>query len=193
MPYRLIATEQPSETVQRDVGDNVFLNNLPLEYEVYLFYYPGVMGDTELEDSLRKLGEMAGTNLFVNLGKLNDPNYKKIAGYFQIKSLPCIVMTAVDKLASQPSLFSSAFVRIDSKRLLGDREHLMECLGKIFNLYITGQVADALKEAKKDDRDSLIRSFTKVVVDGLKGLWEFIKDTDISFSVADGKFELKRH
>lgn len=193
MPYKLTLNEQPGEAPEKDVGDNVFLNNLPLEYEVYLFFYPDMTGNSDLKDVLRELGEMTGPNLFVNLGKLNDPNYKRIASYFEIKSLPCIVITAIDSLASQPTLFLSTFVRIDSKRLLNDREHLVECLGKIFNLYITGQIADALKEAKKDDRDSLVRSFTKVIVEGLKGLWDFIRETDISFSLAEGKFELKRH
>jgi len=192
MQYRLILSEQTGE-VKKDVGENVFLDDLPGNYKVYLFYYPGAMGSQELEDDLRRLGKIAGQNLFVNIGMLDDPNYNMIASHFEIKRLPCIVMTAVDELASPPSSFLSAYVRVDSERLIGTPDKLIETLQKIFNLFMSGNVADAFKEVKKDDRKVLIASFTKVVTDGLAGLWNFIKETDISFSVADGKFELKRH
>lgn len=192
MPYQLIFSEQTGEK-EKDVGDNVFLDNLPAEYKVYLFYYPDVMGDQELETSLRSLGDITGKNLFVNLGKLNDPNYKRIANNFQIEKLPVIVMTAVADLASPPSSFLNTYVRIDNKKLLESPDKVMESLEKIFNLFISGNVAEALKEAKKDDRKTLIASFTKVVTDSLKGLWKFIEERDISFSVAEGKFELKHN
>jgi hypothetical protein len=45
---------------------------------VYLFYYPGAMPNQDLENALERLGNDAGTNLFVNKGKLNDPKYYKI-------------------------------------------------------------------------------------------------------------------
>ena len=175
----------------KDVGKNVFLDNLPLEYKVYLFYYPGAMPNKDLETSLRKLGNMTGNNLFVNFGKLNDPNYGKITNHFQIKKLPVIVMTAIADLASPPSSLSTVYVRIDSEKLLDSPDKALEFLQKLFNLFVGGNIVDALKEAKKDDQKALIASFTKVVTGALKGIWEFIAETDISFSIVEGKFELK--
>ena len=70
------------------MGDNVFLANLPTDYKVFLFYYPSVIANEDLENGLRKLGDMTGKNLFVNFGLLNDPNYSIIQKTFQIKSFP---------------------------------------------------------------------------------------------------------
>jgi hypothetical protein len=191
MPYQLTFSELINEQT-RDVGENVFLDNLPSDYNVYLFYYPGAMPNETLESHLRNLGNSTGKNLFVNFGKLNDPNYSKIANLFQIKNLPVIVMTAVADLASPVSSYFNVYIRIDNKKLIDNPDKTVEFLQKLFNLFISGNVAEALNEVKKDDRKLLIASFTKVVGDALKGLGKFISETDISFSVVEGKFELKR-
>jgi hypothetical protein len=192
MPYQLIFSEL-TQGVQRDVGENVFLENLPAEYKVYLFYYPGAMGNEELESQLRKLGEMTGKNLFVNIGSLNDPNYNKIAGNFQIKKLPAVVMTATADLASPPSDYLSSYVRIDNPKLLNEPDKIRDLLQKLFNLFISGNIADALKEAKKDDRKALLARIGKIIADALKVVGKFIDERDFNISFLEGKLEITRH
>lgn len=190
MSYQLIFSD-PLDKQGKTVGRNVFLKNLPEDHKVYIFYYSGAMPHKDLEAALRNLGIMTGKNLFVNIGKLNDPNYSKIANHFQIKKFPVVVMTAVADLASAPSSLHSTYVRIDNKKLLDSPDKTLEVLEKLFNLFIDGKVVDALKEAKKDDQKALLESFGKVVTKALEGIWKFIGETDITFSVVEGKFELK--
>lgn len=59
-------------------------------------------------------------NLFVNIGRLNDPQYSKIRNKFEIKNFPVIIMTAIDELASlknEDNCYSTAYVRLDNKEL----------------------------------------------------------------------------
>ncbi len=123
----------------KDIGENVFFSNLPSDYEVYLLYYPGPNSNKELMDKLRDLGNITGKNLFVNIAKLNDPNYKKIVNTFEIKTFPTVILTAVDKFASLPIDHSTAYVKIDNKKLLGSPDLTAECIYKIYNLFIRGK------------------------------------------------------
>ena len=67
MSYQLILTERPVDgQITRDIGENVFLADLPTEYKVYVFYYAGAMGNETLEGRLRALGEIAGKNLLTS-------------------------------------------------------------------------------------------------------------------------------
>ena len=73
MAYKLVLSE-PVEAGTRDVGENVFFDDLSPDYRVFMFYYPGAMPNQDLEDKLRSFGEMTGSNLFVNIGRFDDPN-----------------------------------------------------------------------------------------------------------------------
>jgi hypothetical protein len=74
MTYKLVFTERPAEG-QKDLGESVYLDNLPIDYQVYAFYYAGALSNEVLEDKLRKLGDITGKNLFVDIGKLSDPRH----------------------------------------------------------------------------------------------------------------------
>jgi hypothetical protein len=191
MPYQLVLSER-EESATRDVGENVFLDQLPSDYPIYLFYYPSAMPNEDLETALRRLGEITGQNLFVNIGRLNDPRYRDIARRFKIKPLPVIIMTGIDKLASPPEDFFTAFVRIDSKGLLASPDLTVQCLQKMYNLFIEGRISETMKEFKKDRRDVVIIRLKGILSNALKGLWDLVKDLDVSFSIIDGKFEVKR-
>ena len=78
MPYQLVLRE-PEEGSSKAVGENIFLANLPANFPVYAFYYPAEMPDSDFEKLLRTLGERTGENLFVNIGRLNDPQFDKIS------------------------------------------------------------------------------------------------------------------
>ena len=190
MSYQLVFSELTDEK-SKDVGENVFLDNLPSDCTVYLFYYPGAIVDEVLESKLRSLGGITGKNLFVNIGRLNDPNYNKIANKFKIMDLPVIILTAIDDLASPPKEFLTAYVRIDNKKLLNSPDVVIQCLQRLFNLFIEGKISEALNQFEKDKRDIILSRIKGIITVALKGVWEALKDTDVSLSLAEGKFEIK--
>ena len=197
MSYSLVlnrprASETPETGGHRDIGENVFLAALPAEYQCYAFYYPGPMPDPPLENALRALGEQTGRNLFVNIGRLNDPAYGKITRLFDIKSTPVIVLTAVAPLAPAETDEGSVYVRLDSPGLLGSAERATRCVNEIFTLFIRGDIAEAVARGKSAKRTELVRSVAGVIGPALSSVWGLVADRDISVSVFEGKLELKR-
>lgn len=190
MAYQLILSE-PVVGKDKDVGENVFFDNLPSDYAVYMFYYPGATPNEDMESKLRDLGNMAGKNLFVNIGRLNDPHYGKMAKIFNIKNLPVVIVTAIDKLASSSTEFLTTYVRIDDRRLTESPDSVIPCLERIYNLFVQGKIAEAIRQAKNDKRNTILSRLKKLVSNTLKGIWEFVSDVDISVSLIEGKFELK--
>lgn len=188
MSYQLVLTEF-SDEITRDVGENIFFNDLPSEYQVYVFYYPGTRLNKDLASKLRDLGTITGRNLLVNIARLDDPNYKKIVNMFKIRTFPTIIITAIDKLASPPSEYSTAYVKIDNKRLLNSPELTFECVQKMFNLFIDGKISEAIREKRREVRVTRIKG---ILNDALKGMRDYLKERDISFSFITGKLELKR-
>lgn len=196
MSYRLVLTEKPRVVVNnlgdKDVGDNVFLDNIPPSCKVYLFYYGGAMGNELLEEGLRKLGDNAGQNLFVNIGKFNDPKFDEITRRFEMETFPVVVITAVSDLASLTNEYLSAYARLDSKHLLDSPSRTVQCAQEIFNLFLQGKVAEALANAKSRQRTELLKWLGSLITGTLKPVLKFIDERDISFSVAEGKLELKK-
>jgi hypothetical protein len=193
MQYRLSLITEEQET-RRDIGENIFFDNLPFDYQVYLFYYPGAMPDDVLEDKLKKLGELTGKNLLVNIGRLNDPNFDKMASAFEITQLPVLIMTANRQLAAirHNNGPISAYVRIDSKDFIKS-PRVLECVEKLFAMFLTGKIVEALSEAKADRRADIISRIRHVILDGLKALAKYISDKDISVSILEGKFEIRKN
>ena len=169
----------------------MFFDNLPQDYEVYIFYYPGAVPNEDLESQLRNLGSITGRNLFVNIGKLNDPNYSKLVSKFEIRKFPVIIITAIDRLASPPTAFFTTYVKIDSQRILNSPALAIECLQKLFNLFIEGKISEAVSQFRKDQRNALIGNLIDVITNALKGIRDFIVERDISVSLVEGRFELK--
>ena len=183
MPYQLVLSELKDEKT-RDVGENVFFDNLPSDSEVYLLYYPGDMPNEVLESKLRKLGNDTGKNLFVNIGRLNDPKYKKIAKKFDIRELPVIIVTANSKLASHPAEFETAYVKLDSKRLLKSPDLAIDCVQKLFNLFIQEKISEALRQPGEYNRKALITYLNGIITNVLKGI-------EFSISIIEGKLGVK--
>ena len=192
MGYRLVFSDQ---TIGRDIGEDIFLDELPSDYKVYLLYYAGALPNEALESKLRSLGGIAGKNLLVNIGKFTDPNYDKIVKLFEINKYPVIIMTANASLASlndDNNNVSSVFVKVDSKHLLGSVDKTIETLECLFTLFLTGKIAEALKEAKGKQKRASISFFARKIVGALKGVIAYFDERDISFSLIEGKFEIKR-
>jgi hypothetical protein len=161
----------------RDVGEAILFGNLPMDYEVYALYYPGAMPNDELERQLRNLGNITGKNLFVNLGKLNDPNYKRIVSLFEIEDLPVIIVTANKKWASHRR-FGAVYVRMDSKRLLNSSSQAIECLQSLMNLFIVGKISEAVSRYRDEERPALTAHLKDTIIEALKG----VKDVNVSFA-----------
>ncbi len=184
------AGDSPTVGAAKGVGRR-FFTDLPEDYKVFLLYYRAAMGDQDLEDKLVELGKNTGKNLFVNLGSARDPSYAMISKRFGLERFPVIIMTAVPDLASPGNEYLTAYAKLDSKQLLSSPERTVECAEKLFNLFIQGDVAKAISNAKWTQRGELARAVGNVLGDALKAVGGFIASRDISVSVLEGKFELK--
>ena len=184
MPYQLVLSELIDEEKGiKGVGENVFFDNLPSDYEVFIFYYPGAMPNEDLESALRNLGNIAGKNLFVNIGRLNDPKLKTITKLFDIKHFPVIVVTAIDKLASPPTEFSTAYVKIEDKKLLKSPNLAIDCVETVFNLFSQGKISEAMSQVERYERDSLISHLKGIITYALKGISITVTLTVVKFEV----------
>lgn len=195
MSFNLVHEAPPGDVgggVAKDIGDNVFLRDLPAEYAVFLFYYPSAMPDDELEEALTGLGELAGKNLLVNIGRLNDPEFARVVKLFEIGAYPVVVITAAGHLAASADGSLSAFVRLDDKNLLSDPVRTADVAQRIFTLFLTGEVAKALSTAKSVRRKEGLRAVLNVITRALAPVAHFFADRDIAVSLATGTFELKK-
>jgi len=194
MSYQLVFVQRPVEGEKtKDVGENVFLVDLPADYKVYAFYYPGDMGNEVLEERLRTLGHSTGKNLFVNIGQLNDPQFDKIVERFDIKKFPVIVVTAIDALASPAGEYLTAYARLDSEHLLNSPDRATKCVQELFNLFLKGNIREAMSHARWQQRKELLIILGNFIAGALKPVGDLIFKRDISISLLEGKFELKKH
>jgi hypothetical protein len=189
--YNLVLSNLFDE-VTKDIGENIFFVNLRTDYKVYLFYYPSAIPHIELENNLKALGQMAGKNLFVNIGRLDDPSFGKVKRTFGIVDLPVIIITGLEGIASVKTqkYYSTVYIRIDSNRLLQSVDLTTKSVERIFNLFIGGELSQALVRYQQDKRIALLKL---VIVNSLKKIVKFLSDRDISVSLIEGKLELKRN
>ena len=192
MTYSLVLAERPLEGRAKDVGENVLLSDLTNEYKVFAFYYPSALGNPDLEDALRGLGDLTGKNLLVNLGRLDDPNFDRIIKLFNIKSYPVITVTATAQLASPPDEYLNAYVRLENDRLLSDPVRAVTLLQEVYSLFLAGDIARALSKVKWTQRSEGLRALAAAIVDGLRHLAGFVAERDIKVSVMEGRFELTK-
>ncbi len=191
MSYSLVLKEQ-DVGVTKDIGDNVFLRDLSDEYKIFVFYYPSAIRNEGLEEGLRGLGELTGSNLFVNIGKLNDPALSKIVKAFDIRTFPAIVVTSTADLGGDAEDHVNVFVRLDDERLLSDAERTTELLAEIYGLFLRGDIAAAVSKARRTERTEIIRAVATKLASGLRHIGGFVADRDIKVSLVEGSFELTR-
>jgi hypothetical protein len=195
--YRLVLSEPTDERGKKDVGQNVFLSDLPYDYKVYVFYYPGIMPNPVLEEKLRALGDDTGKNLFVNIGRRNDPNFDKIVARFGIRHYPVIVVTGVDELASLKigdkfsSVYIQEYIKLDKHNVTESIDSTIRSVESLFSLFITGNVHDAIREIKRDQNQETISHIVDTITRQLRSVGKFLSEKDISISLMDGKFELR--
>ena len=190
--YALSLTKDEGTSITKDIGENVFLSELSDEYQVFAFYYPPPMPDEDLEAGLRTLGDLTGENLFVNIGKLNDPSFAKIVKAFDIHDYPVVVVTATSDLAGAHEDDVNVYVRIDDKHLLSDPARTVELVQEIYTLFLRGEIADAISKVKSKQRTELIRAVANRIGSGLRHLAGFLADRDFKVSLVEGSFEVTK-
>jgi hypothetical protein len=178
--------------VEKDIGENVYLSDLDHDYKVFAFYYPQAMRDEAVEDALRGLGELTGKNLFVNIGKLDDPAFATIVKTFGIDTFPVVVMTATSDLAGGADEYLTAFVRIDDSRLVADPRRLVTLVQEVYSLFLRGEIASAMSKANRTQRLEIVKAVAASVGRALKGLGSFVAGRDFKVSLIDGSFELTK-
>jgi hypothetical protein len=183
LSYQLVLSK-PEEGGKKAVG-SVFFDNLPSDSKVYLLYYPGPMPNKELENRLRQFGKKTGKNLFVNIGTLEDPKLRDIAKEFDINRYPVIIVTANAELASHPVEYETAYAKLDSERVLNSPDLAIDCLQKLFALFIQGKIAEALRQPGKYDQKAFLSRLKDSISNALKGI-------EFSVSLFGGKLEVKR-
>jgi hypothetical protein len=197
MAYTLLLSKPSDKLENKDIGENVFLNNLSHDYKVYLFYYPGIIPNVDLEDKLRMLGNDTGKNLFVNIGRRNDPNFDKIVDKFRIREYPVIIITGLAELASFEiedkfsTVYIRKYVRLDKRDLIGSIDSTIRSIESLFSLFINGKIYEATAQAKHDQREAVISHAIDMLTNELGSIGKFLWNKDISVSLAEGKFELK--
>jgi len=186
--YQLVLLKEKPKGVPMDVGENIFFDNLPLDYEVFLLCYAGTGMNEDLRNKLTSLGEQSGKNLLVNFAKLNDPNYTKIRNAFDIEVFPTIIVTGIGVLASPPTEYSTAYVKMDNKQLLNSPDQAAECVERVFNLFLAGEISEAIKDQNRAARNAALNKVLKTALGGIRG---FLREWEISFSFINGTFSLK--
>jgi hypothetical protein len=190
MSYQLILNE-PSEENTRAIGDNIMLDDLPSDCKVYAMYYPGAVIDEDLESKLRAFGSITGKNLFVNIGRLDDPNYDLIINKFDITNTPAIVMTAISELASIKTKTLTAYVKIDNKRVFNSPELVVETVKTLFYLFMQQKIAEAIKQTENAGREAQIKGLKATIANALKGMKEYLSDKDVNVSLGPFSLEIK--
>jgi len=192
MSHSLILRTAPDSAVTKDIGENVYLSGLSDDYKVFAFYYPSAMRDEDLEGALRGLGELTGKNLFVNIGKLDDPAFGMIVKAFGIDRFPVVVVTATNELAAPDGDYMTAYARIDESRLLADPPRLVTLVQELYGLFLRGDIAAAMAKARRKQRLEIVRAVGATIAGALKGLGGFVAERDVKVSLVEGSFELTR-
>jgi hypothetical protein len=148
---------------RRTFAKSITLDHIPDDCKVYCFVFGSSDADEKTKKDLEELGTEYGNNLFTGFWSMADPNYKDIATYFDLSTLPTIVMTAEASLASTKDSNESVFVRLDNRKLLLDVENVKELVRLLYNLFITGEVANAIRTAKNASRWGNIRDISAKV------------------------------
>jgi hypothetical protein len=193
MAFELVLEEPPftAKSGAPKGVSQVFFSNLPQDYKVFLLYFRGAMGNPDLEDRLVEFGKQTGHNLLVNLCSANDPNYDMISERFDIRKFPAIIVTAVPSLAAAGDEYLTTFAKLDNTQLLSSPERTIQCAEELFHLFIRGKVAEAASKAKWAQRAEVAGAVAKALENALKAVGSVLARLELSFSVLEGKFELK--
>jgi hypothetical protein len=146
--YNVILQSPPPRDSSKLYNPNATLATIEKDCKVYCF----VMGRTDLPDDfnndLKNLGLEYENNLYVGMWNMGDDNYEIIVDRYNLRKLPCVVMTGLDTVSSIGD-DQYLYVRLGGRIL--ETEHLNDTKGlirELYNLIIAGELQQAVKEAK---------------------------------------------
>ena len=93
-----------------------------------------------------------------------------------------------DKIST---VFLREYVRLDNNHLLESIDLVSRSIDRVFSLFISGRINDALKQAKHDKMEAVILTLKSLVTNEFAKVGKYLYDKDISISLIPGKFELK--
>ncbi|MGZ4852778.1 MAG: hypothetical protein ACXV3D_06275 [Halobacteriota archaeon] len=189
MTYQLVlSAPHDSGVTTKDVFENVIFSDMPRNYEVYLLCFPGTSMNEDLREELRKFGTYGGAVLFVNFATKLDRNYGMIRNTFDITTWPTLIMTGLEKLASPPTDPCTAYVKIDNKELLNAPTQAIECVDKIFHLFLEGEISKAIEVQTRSAREARMK---EIITRALTGVLGFLRQWEIDVSFIEGRLSLK--
>lgn len=175
----------------RAVGENIFLRDLPKNPKVFAFLFPGSDDSDELKEGLRVLGEKTGDNLYVDLNSsLADPDYQAARRRFKLGPLPAIVVTAISPLAATPT-GETGFVRLDGKALLAKPEQLVRTVEELFNLFLGGEIAAAVRRGWIAERGAALAAAAARVWAIFQPVITWLGKAEYEFNIAEGTIAVK--
>lgn len=179
-----------SIAIKETISDLQLTSSVPKDCEVYLFYIPGITSYPELQKTLRRWGKTTGKNAFVGLLSSDAPDYKTIIKYFKITKSPAIVISGVPAFATddEPENAITAFARIDNKRILDNKDEIIECIQQVYNLFMRKQVLNAVLTVKKENFKETLGHYLGDLKDATNlSFSEFFDKHNITFDVFRGK------
>ena len=186
-------TNTISQLENPKLEESSLFDKLQFDYQVFVLYYAGDYPNEDLENQLGLLANRSSKNLFVNIGRINDTTFKMVRDPFGITQFPVIIVTATSDLASIKSGKNdvTTFVRIDDKNLLQNSNLTIQYVEKVYNLFISGKVPEALQEAKLKKYTTLSSLTKRNITNSVEKVTKFFSDLDISISFFDGTFEIR--
>lgn len=192
MPY--LNLQPSSEAVKETISNLRLASSVPKDCEVYIFYIPGIIVYPELQKILTRWGKTTGKNAFVGLLSSDAPDYKTIIKYFKITKSPAVVISAKPAFATDDELENpiTAFARIDNKRVISNKDEIVECIQEVYNLFMRKQVINAVLAVKREGFKQTLSYYLGNLKDQTnRSLSEFFNNHEIAFDVFRGKIVIQ--
>jgi len=157
---------------------------------VYAFVFRQSKLDNKIRDELEQMGKELGSNLFVGLWDMSDPDYVKMNEIFKLGKLPAVVVTAESSL-STVSDTENTYLRIDDKRLLEKPEEFLDLVNEIYNLFIRGDITKAIKKTYIKEISIFLSDLLKEIKNVIgKVALKIMENYNITFEVGPFKADL---
>jgi len=184
--------KNPDPNVRKLAAEQLKLaTQIPSDCEVYVFYIPGIKDkNQDLQKTLTDWGAASGKNVFVGMLTQDAFIYKQIIKLFNISNAPAVVVSALPKFATDEEYKNArtVYARIDNEKLIRDQDESIKCIQKIYNLFLQGQVKQAIADAKKAQWRESFNYYLGRLRDGAgHALSEFLKREKIVVDILKGQ------
>jgi len=182
----IVLTRQKTGFIQPRfaVPDLTVASDVPDDCHVYVFYIPGIVKHDDLKNALLEYGKAAGKNIFVGSWDPSAQSLKDVLAAFQVKGSPAVVVFGNPKeMADGQQPVQSPYARIDNSNLLNDLAKASTCINATCNLFIQGQVKQALTNARNDQFKSSLDFYLGKLG---SGILKFLTEGNVKFGLPAG-------